>query len=82
MNMRLENEKPVSAVELAIEQILVEQGFDANEIQFRGDDRYLRVGYWKSLDREALFKLGDLIGEEIPMYDDDCGWLFCYSLNH
>jgi hypothetical protein len=35
MNMRLENEKPVSAVELTIEQILVEQGFDANEIQFR-----------------------------------------------
>ena len=80
--MRLENEKPVSAVELTIEQILVEQGFDANEIQFRGDDRYLRVGYWRRLQTSTESDISEFIKEKVVDYDDDCGYLFFYQLKH
>ena len=80
--MRLENEKPVSAMEIAIEQILVENGINANEIQFRDDNRYLRVGYWSCLSDHILSQLGSVIKDEVSDYDDDCGWLFYYVLNH
>jgi hypothetical protein len=47
--MRLEKEKPVTAFEQNIEDLLVKSGIDPKEIQFRGDDRYLRIGYWRRL---------------------------------
>jgi len=78
--MRLEKEKPITATEVAIESILTESGISQNEIQFRGDERYLRIGYWSKLSHEAKEMLGNLIQDEIDFFDDDCGWLFHYTV--
>jgi len=82
MNMRLESEAPQTQFETEVENILVANGYNKNDIQFRDSDRYLRVGYWKHLSDETLDQLGDCITERVDMYDDDCGWLFYYKLNH
>jgi hypothetical protein len=50
--MRLENEQPISKVELEIQEILELNGIAAEDIQFRGEQRYLRVGYWRQLSQK------------------------------
>lgn len=80
--MRLENEAPVTQFEIEVENILVNNGYRREDIQFRDSDRYLRVDYWKQLSDKAIDQLGDRIIERVNMYDDDCGWLFYYKLNH
>jgi hypothetical protein len=80
--MRLENEAPVTQFEIEVENILVNNGYRREDIQFRDSDRYLRVDYWKQLSDKAIDQLGDRITERVDMYDDDCGWLFYYKLNH
>jgi len=85
--MRLENEAPVTQFETEVENILVNNGYKREDTQFREssnskESRYLRVGYWKQLSDKAIDQLGDRIIERVDMYDDDCGWLFCYTLNH
>jgi hypothetical protein len=80
--MRLENEVPVTQFEIEVENILVNNGYRREDIQFRDSDRYLRVDYWKQLSDKAIDQLGDRIIERVNMYDDDCGWLFYYKLNH
>ena len=80
--MRLENEAPVTQFETEVENILVNNGYRREDIQFRDSDRYLRVDYWKQLSDKAIDQLGDRIIERVNMYDDDCGWLFYYKLNH
>jgi hypothetical protein len=80
--MRLENEAPATQFETEVENILVNNGYKRDNIQFRDSDRYLRVGYWKRLSDETLDMLGDRIVERVDMYDDDCRWLFYYKLNH
>jgi len=80
--MRLENEAPQTQFETEVENILVANGYNKNDIQFRDSDRYLRVSYWKQLSDNILDQLGDRIIERVDMYDDDCGWLFYYKLNH
>jgi hypothetical protein len=85
--MRLESETPQTQFETTVENILVNNGYDRNDIQFQysfnsNEPRYLRVGYWKQLSDKALDQLGSYVIERVDMYDDDCGWLFCYTLNH
>jgi hypothetical protein len=85
--MRLEKEAPVTQLEIEVENILVNNGYNKEDIQFRessynNEPRYLRVGYWKHLSDKAIEQLGNHIIERVDMYDDDCGWLFCYTLNH
>jgi hypothetical protein len=80
--MRLKNEAPATQFETEVENILVNNGYKRDNIQFRDSDRYLRVGYWKRLSDETLNMLGDRIVERVDMYDDDCRWLFYYKLNH
>ena len=55
---------------------------DKGEIQFRGNNRYLRIGYWQCLNEDMLTKLSEYIKEEVNMYDEDCGYLFSYEIKH
>ena len=82
MKFRLDNEAPVTAVEKAIENILVNNGIEREEIQFRGTERYLRIGYWQHLNKDIRAQLSGLVTSEIDMYDDDCGYLFSYEIKH
>ena len=81
MKFRLDNEAPVTAVETAIENILVNNGIEREEIQFRGTERYLRIGYWQRLNENIMSQLSSLVTTERDMYDDDCGYLFSYQVN-
>ncbi len=80
--MRLENEAPQTDFEKVIEIILINNGIKQDEIQFRQDDRYLRVGYWKRLNDNVESQLSGMIKEIVDVDDDDCGTLWFYRLNH
>ena len=80
--MRLENEAPQTDFEKAIEIILINNGIKKEEIQFRDNDRYLRVGYWERLNDKVVSQLSGMIKEIVDIDDDDCGTLYYYSLNH
>jgi hypothetical protein len=81
-NMRLENEAPQTTIERTIENILTNNGIKQNDIQFRGTERYLRIGYWQHLNEDIRAQLSGLVTAEIDMYDDDCGYLFSYEIKH
>lgn len=80
--MRLENEAPMTPLEQEIENILVNNGIKKEEIQFRQDDRYLRVGYWQRLSSNVESQLSGMIKEIVDIDDDDCGTHYFYRLNH
>jgi hypothetical protein len=80
--MRLESEAPQTDFEKVIEIILTNNGIKQDEIQFRQCDRYLRVGYWGRLSNNIMSQLSGMIKEEVDVYDDDCGTLYFYRLNH
>ena len=80
--MRLEKEAPQTQFEIEVENILIENGYNKEDIQFRDNDRYLRVGYWKYLSDKALDQLAPYIKEVVDIDDDDCGTLWFYRLNH
>lgn len=80
--MRLENEAPMTPLEQEIENILVNNGIKKEEIQFRQDDRYLRVGYWQRLSSNVESQLSGMIKEIVDIDDDDCGTRYFYRLNH
>lgn len=85
--MRLEKNAPQTQFEIEVENILVANGYDKEDIEFRDvvykdETRHLRVGYWNYLSDKALDQLKDYIKEVVDMYDDDCGWLYYYKLNH
>lgn len=82
MKFRLDDEAPVTPIEVAIENILVNNGIEREEIQFRGTERYLRIGYWQHLNEDIRAQLSDLVVSEFDMYDDDCGYLFSYEIKH
>jgi hypothetical protein len=82
MKFRLDNEAPATPIEVAIENILVNNGIEREEIQFRGTERYLRIGYWQHLNEDIRAQLSGLVTSEIDMYDDDCGYLFSYEIKH
>jgi hypothetical protein len=77
--MRITLETPKTELEQIIEDVLYESGHNREEIQFRDDDRYLRIGYWEKLDAKSMSQLEDVITEE-SVYDDDRGWLFLYRV--
>ena len=62
--MRLENEAPINDFEKSIETILVLNGYAESEIQFRDNNRYLRIGYWQQLTAKAAicFNVNSLPG--------------------
>jgi len=78
--MRLETEAPVSDLEKSIEAILMLNGYEQSEIQFRQEERYLRIGYWKALSEKALAQLESFIDYKVDWDDDDCGYLCFYRL--
>ena len=80
--MRLESEAPQTQFETEVENILVANGYNKDDIQFRQDDRYLRVSYWGCLSDKVLDQLKGYIKEVVDVYDDDCGTLYFYRLNH
>jgi hypothetical protein len=80
--MRLESEAPQTQFETEVENILVANGYNKDDIQFRQDDRYLRVSYWEYLSDKAFDQLKGYIKEVVDVYDDDCGTLWFYRLNH
>lgn len=80
--MRLENEAPMTPLEQEIENILINNGIKKEEIQFRQDDRYLRVGYWQRLSINVESQLSSMIKEIVDIDDDDCGTRYFYRLNH
>ena len=82
MSYRLESEAPQTTVERTIENILTNNGIKQDEIQFRGTERYLRIGYWQRLNEDVMSQLSGLVTTEIDMYDDDCGYLFSYEIKH
>jgi len=77
--MRLTSETPKTELEKTIEDVLYESGHNREEIQFRDDDRYLRISYWEKLDAKSMTQLEDVITEE-DIYDEDRGWLFLYRI--
>jgi len=81
MSYRLESEAPQTTVERTIENILTNNGIKQDEIQFRGPERMLRIGYWQRINEDIMSQLSGLIMTEIDMYDDDCGYLFSYQVN-
>ena len=85
MKFRLDDEAPVTPIEVAIENILINNGIEQEEIQFRvlkDNERYLRIGYWQRLNEDIRAQLSGLVTSEIDMYDDDCGYLFSYEIKH
>ena len=80
--MRLENEAPMTPLEQEIENILINNGIKKEEIQFRQDDRYLRVGYWQRLSSNVESQLSGMIKEIVDIDDDDCGTRYFYRLKH
>lgn len=85
--MRLEVNAPQTQFEIEVENILVANGYKKENIEFRDvvykdETRYLRVGYWNYLSDKALDQLKGYIKEVVDMYDDDCGTLYYYKLNH
>ena len=46
MKFRLDSEAPQTTIERTIENILTNNGIKQDEIQFRGTERHLRIGYW------------------------------------
>jgi hypothetical protein len=85
MKFRLDNEAPATPIEVAIENILINNGIEQEEIQFRvfkDNERYLRIGYWQHLNKDIRAQLSGLVISEIDMYDDDCGYLFSYEIKH
>ena len=78
--MRLASETPQTDLEQFIEDVLFDNGYNREEIQFRDEDRYLRIGYWERLESKALLQLGDVITAEEDIYEDDCGWLYFYKI--
>ena len=80
MSYRLESEAPQTTIERTIENILTNNGIKQDEIQFRGTERYLRIGYWQRLNENIMSQLSGLVTTEIDMYDDDCGYLFSYEI--
>ncbi len=55
----------------------------------KGDSPFVRVGYWNRIYKPELDKINAQLVqladkrmwlEEIDMYDDDCGRLFCYGI--
>ena len=82
MSYRLESEAPQTTIERTIENILTNNGIKQDEIQFRGTERYLRIGYWQRINEDVMSQLSGLVTTEIDMYDDDCGYLFSYEIKH
>ena len=82
MSYRLESEAPQTTIERTIENILTNNGIKQDEIQFRGTERYLRIGYWQHINEDIMSQLSGLVTTEIDMYDDDCGYLFSYEIKH
>ena len=82
MSFRLESEAPQTTIERTIENILTNNGIKQDEIQFRGTERYLRIGYWQRINEDIMSQLSGLVTTEIDMYDDDCGYLFSYEIKH
>ncbi len=82
MKFRLDSEAPQTAIERTIENILTNNGYKQDEIQFRGTERHLRIGYWQRLNEDVMSQLSGLVTAEIDMYDDDCGYLFSYEIKH
>jgi hypothetical protein len=85
--MRLEVNAPQTQLEREVETILIDNGYSIGDIEFRDvvyrdETRHLRVGYWRCLSDKALTQLGDRIKGVVDMYDDDCGYLYYYVLNH
>jgi hypothetical protein len=85
--MRLEKNAPQTEIERRVETILIDNGYRIGDIEFRdlvyGDEtRHLRVGYWNYLSDKAFDQLKGYIKEVVDMYDDDCGTLYFYRLNH
>jgi len=80
--MRLESEAPQTDFEKEIETILINNGIKKEEIQFRQEDRYLRVGYWERLSDNVVSQISSMIKEVVDIEDDDCGTRYFYRLNH
>lgn len=80
--MRLESEAPQTDFEKQIETILINNGIKKEEIQFRQEDRYLRVGYWERLSDNVVSQISSMIKEVVDIEDDDCGTRYFYRLNH
>ena len=60
----------------------INETFGEYSINFVGKRCYLRFGYWQRINMQTLTKLfhGQILVEEIDMYDDDCGYLYHYTL--
>jgi hypothetical protein len=82
MKFRLDSEAPQTTIERTIENILTNNGIKQDEIQFRGTERHLRIGYWQRINEDVMSQLSGLVIAEIDMYDDDCGYLFSYEIKH
>ena len=82
MLFKIEPTTPQNEIEQKIHDILVEEGYSSDSIEFRqrGDNCYhLRVGYWEQLhlSEKAAQEIFKYVQEE-DYYDDDCGWLYPY----
>ena len=75
-------------IEDKIKLLLVMQGYNINEISFKGrgltSDRYIKYDYWQPINKEDLLYVTNITGvkiKEIEFDDEDCGTLYAYDLD-
>lgn len=60
----------------------IKEKFGDYSINFIRDRCYLRFGYWQNIDMPKLQELfhDEILVEQSELYDDDCGYLYSYTL--
>ena len=72
---------PTNTQEAVIEAILIDNGYEAKEIEFHGTfpNRFVRIGYWSRLDTKTQLQLSDTVHED-SFEDDDTLDGFLYHI--
>jgi hypothetical protein len=75
-------DSPKTEAEQRIYDLLSTNGFKEIEFSnvFESSERYLRIGYWDRLPGDYIAMVGEDVIEECMDYDEDCGYLFCYTM--
>ena len=83
----MQSTQPVNFIEDKIKLLLCTNGYQQRDIEFKnhmgGDERILRVGYWQSLDIDAICSIQENINvilHPVTFWDDDCGWKTWYNI--
>ena len=75
----------ISEDEDKVNLLLKIYGYESVEFKYsiKQESRYIRIAYWKPISKEDLAQIhihGNLILEEISIFDDDCGYKYWYNI--